>query len=365
MNPTDNDAAERARLERIAWGAGSSATDATRARIALADLPRRRRRSGRPEGSSSGAAAAPAADAPSAGPSRPAWSLLGPTDGTTRSTDEDRRVAETASDGGAERPGAAGPDGPTSRLDARRLPLPATSDGGATDGPEAEHWSGAAGARDEWRAGDDAADVPEAEHRSGIGVADRGDEQAGASVPAGRVSGLLAGARGLAARVRRADRTALWVAAGVAVVVGLAVGTGAGVAVGAGQSAQPGTAVVTPTAGTVTVEQLLAAPQTYADQLPGAVDAPVMLRSTRLVFTNRSLSGDDAATPWAVWAGVDRDGKMICLVASADRLQGSSACYPREDALHGTVSMTAMSSSGTLWVSLKGGAVLATVTGSY
>ena len=341
MNPTDDDAAERVRLERIAWGAGSSPTDAARARIALADLPRRRRRSGRPEGSSSGAAAAPAADDPSAGPSRPAWSLLGPADGTTRSTgDSDRPVAESAADGGAARPGAAGPDGPTSRLDARRLPLPATSDGGATD-------------------------VPEAEHRAGIDAADPGDEQAGASVPAGRVSGLLAGARGLAARVRRADRTALWVAAGVAVVVGLAVGTGAGVAVGAGQSAQPGTAVVTPTAGTVTVEQLLAAPQTYADQLPGAVDAPVMLRSTRLVFTNRSLSGDDAATPWAVWAGVGRDGKMICLVASADRLQGSSACYPREDALHGTVSMTAMSSSGTLWVSLKGGAVLATVTGSY
>jgi hypothetical protein len=313
MNPTDDDAAERARLERIAWGVGSSPADAARARIALADLPRRRRQQARPAGSMSAAAAAPGRSARS----------------------------DTEPDGD----GAAGGTADRTAID------------GGTDGPEAGHRSGAAVRTDGHRAADEGSDDDVA--------ARPGADGTGAPQRGGRVSGLLAGARGLAVRIRRADRTALWVAAGVAVVVGLAVGTGTGVAVGARQSAQPGTAVVTPTAGTVTVEQLLAAPQTYADELPGAVDAPVMLRTTRLVFTNRSLSGDDAATPWAVWAGVGRDGKMICLVASADRLQGSSACYPREDALHGTVSMTAMSSSGTLWVSLKGGAVLATVTGSY
>ncbi len=313
MNPTDDDAAERARLERIAWGVGSSPADAARARIALADLPRRRRQQARPVGSMSAAAAAPG------------------------------RSARGDSDPDGD--GAAGGTADRTAID------------GGTDGPEAGHRSGATVRTDGHRAADEGSedDVAARPGADGTGAPQRG----------GRVSGLLAGARGLAVRIRRADRTALWVAAGVAVVVGLAVGTGTGVAVGARQSAQPGTAVVTPTAGTVTVEQLLAAPQTYADELPGAVDAPVMLRTTRLVFTNRSLSGDDAATPWAVWAGVGRDGKMICLVASADRLQGSSACYPREDALHGTVSMTAMSSSGTLWVSLKGGAVLATVTGSY
>jgi hypothetical protein len=330
MNPTDDDAAERARLERIAWGAGSSPTDAARARIALADLPRRRRQQARPGSSSSAAEPAPGRS----------------THGDTDPADGRRAATEAVP---SQSPGSAGSLAGSAGGAAVR---DAVEDG--TSGPEAARRSGAA---DGQRGTDDRSGTD-----ASVGPA---DDTSGASVPAGRVSGLLTGARGLAARVRRADRTALWVAAGVAVVVGLAVGTGAGVAVGTGQSAQPGTAVVTPTAGTVTVEQLLAAPQTYADQLPGAVDAPVMLRTTRLVFTNRSLSGDDAATPWAVWAGVGRDGKMICLVASADRLQGSSACYPREDALHGTVSMTAMSSSGTLWVSLKGGAVLATVTGSY
>jgi hypothetical protein len=153
------------------------------------------------------------------------------------------------------------------------------------------------------------------------------------------------------------------VAGGVAAVVVVAFGTG--LAVGTAHPSTPSSPSVTPTAGSVTLEQLLDAPQTYADQLPGSFEAPVSLHTTRLVFTNRSLSGDDAATPWTVWAGVGKDRATICLVATADRRHATSACYPRQDALHGSVSLSASSLSGTMTVDLVGGGVRGTVTNEF
>ncbi len=119
---------------------------------------------------------------------------------------------------------------------------------------------------------------------------------------------------------------------------------------------------MTPTAGAITLEDLLDAPQTYADQLPGALEAPISLRSTRLVFSNRALDGGSFATPWSVWAGVGTDRSTICLVATANRIESTSACYPRQDALHGSVSLSAQSASGTLTLMLRGGGVQGTVT---
>ena len=198
-----------------------------------------------------------------------------------------------------------------------------------------------------------------------------GDQTPEARGYGGRGAGLQAGgrrvldrARVLLRRVRRTDRTVLWALGGAAVVIGLVAGTGVGLSIGTRSTAEPASAVTTPAAGTVTLEQMLDLPQTYADQLPGGIDAPVSLHTTRLVFTNRSLAGDDAATPWNVWAGVGRDNSTLCLVATADRLQGTSACYPRDDALHGVVSLSATSLSGTLWVRVVGGAVRGTVTSS-
>jgi len=198
-----------------------------------------------------------------------------------------------------------------------------------------------------------------------------GDQTPEAPGDGGRGAGLQAGgrrvldrARVLLRRVRRTDRTVLWALGGAAVVIGLVAGTGVGLSIGTRTAAEPASAVTTPAAGTVTLEQMLDLPQTYADQLPGGIDAPVSLHTTRLVFTNRSLAGDDAATPWNVWAGVGRDSSTLCLVATADRLQGTSACYPRDDALHGVVSLSATSLSGTLWVRVVGGAVRGTVTSS-
>ncbi|WIB12661.1 hypothetical protein [Curtobacterium sp. MCPF17_052] len=151
------------------------------------------------------------------------------------------------------------------------------------------------------------------------------DGRRGASLPVG---GLAHRAREVFGRVRRTDRTVLWALGGAAVVIGLVAGTGVGLSIGTRSTAEPATTVTTPAAGTVTLEQMLDLPQTYADQLPGGMDSPVSLHTTRLVFTNRSLAGDDAATPWNVWAGVGRDSSTICLVATADRRQGTSACYP-------------------------------------
>ncbi|PCN47692.1 hypothetical protein Csp2054_11330 [Curtobacterium sp. 'Ferrero'] len=161
----------------------------------------------------------------------------------------------------------------------------------------------------------------------------------------------------------RPTRPPLWIALGVVAAVGVAFG--AGTVVGTARTTTPAAPTVTPTAGAVTLEQLLDLPQTYADQLPGPVDAPVSLHSTRLVFTNRALDGGSLETPWNVWAGVGTDRSTICLVATADRIQSTTACYPREDALHGSVSLSAQSTSGTLTLWLRGGGVQGSVTDSY
>jgi hypothetical protein len=300
MSRTDDDAAARARLERIAWGAASTPDDAARARIALADLDREARTPSR-------TSAAPA-----------------PSSRRGRATPSGAGVPAQAAVP-AERAVPAGPAAPGSRSEPDR---------------DVDHDL------------DGADPTPEAGD----------DDGRGTRLPAGtprHVGRLLQ----LAGRVRRTDRAVLWTFGGAAVVIGLVAGTGVGISVGA-RTAEPAEAAVTPAAGTVTVEQMLDLPQTFADQLPGSVEAPVALRTTRLVFTNRSLSGDDSATPWNVWAGVGRDRSMICLVATADRIEGTSACYPRAEALHGTVSLSATSRSGTLWVRLVGGAVRGTVTSS-
>ncbi|MBF4606986.1 hypothetical protein [Curtobacterium sp. VKM Ac-1393] len=156
------------------------------------------------------------------------------------------------------------------------------------------------------------------------------------------------------------ERPRVWIALGAAAAVGVAFA--AGTVVGTTRSEVAAAPSVTPTAGTVTLEQLLDVPQTYADQLPGPVEAPVSLHSTRLVFTNRALDGGSFDTPWAVWAGVGTDRSTICLVATANRIESSTACFPREAALHGSVSMSAQSMSGTLTIALRGGGVQGRVT---
>ncbi|ROP66854.1 hypothetical protein EDF19_2193 [Curtobacterium sp. PhB115] len=158
-------------------------------------------------------------------------------------------------------------------------------------------------------------------------------------------------------------RPRVWIALGAAAAVGVAFA--AGTVVGTTRPDVAAAPSITPTAGTVTLEQLLDAPQTYADQLPGPVEAPVSLHSTRLIFSNRALDGSSFDTPWAVWAGVGTDRSTICLVATANRIESSTACYPRESALHGSVSMSAQSMSGTLTMSLRGGGVQGRVTNEY
>jgi hypothetical protein len=155
-------------------------------------------------------------------------------------------------------------------------------------------------------------------------------------------------------------RPRVWIGLGVAAAVGVAFA--AGTVVGTSRPDPAAAPSVTPSAGTITLEDLLDAPQTYADQLPGPVEAPVTLRTTRLIFTNRALDGGSFETPWSVWAGVGTDRSTICLVATANRLESTSACYPRQDALHGSVSLSAQSMSGTLTLSLRGGGVQGTVT---
>lgn len=351
MSRTDDDAAARTRLERIAWGAGSTPAEAARARIALADLDREARRD--------------------SAPPVPPHGRRGREDAgtTTGRRGPDSRVdspspaaapaaARTAPPGVV--PPEAGvrvlpPSPAATRTAAPATPvaIPPVAAGPATDGRTLDGRAG----RDHARAD---ADDGRADRDDGRAV-DGGDPVPDRAVDDGAEPGLLAGVRRLGRRVRRTDRTVLWGLGAAAVVVGLVAGVGVGLSVGT-RSTQPATAAVTPAVGTVTLQQMLDMPQTYADELPGSVEAPVALRTTRLVFTNRSLSGASGATPWNVWAGVGRDGSSICLVASADRIEGSSACYPREDALHGTVSLTATSLSGTLWVRLVGGAVRGTVT---
>ncbi|WP_155896819.1 hypothetical protein [Curtobacterium sp. UNCCL17] len=159
------------------------------------------------------------------------------------------------------------------------------------------------------------------------------------------------------------ERPRAWIAGGAAAAVGVAFA--AGTLVGTARPDVAAAPSVTPTAGTITLEQLLDVPQTYADQLPGPVAAPVSLHTTRLVFTNRALDGGTAETPWNVWAGIGTDRSTICLVATADRIESSTACFPRQAALHGSVSMSAQSRSGTLTIELRGGGVQGRVTNEY
>lgn len=299
---------ERARLEGIAWGAGSSEAEAARARIALADLDRARRP--RPSGAR-----------------RPAVETRAGRHESTAATDRQEQPATQGSR-------------PAERTHPAVQPEPTIQDD-ATTGTRPDPLL---------VAGDADQGEPGLQAGSGAEPADGGGD-----VPVTRWDRIR--------RVLTSPRARPWVAGGVAAAVVVAFGTG--LVVGTARPDTPASPSVTPAAGTVTLEQLLDAPQTYADQLPGSFEAPVSLHTTRLVFTNRSLSGDDAATPWNVWAGVGSDRSTICLVATADRLQATTACYPREDALHGSVSLSASSLSGTLTVNLSGGGVRGTVTNEY
>jgi len=275
----DDVTAERARLEALAWGAGSSADTAARARAALRDLDAR--------------------PTPDGGPAATASAVTGPERSATRDAQQPGGDAATSGAGPAAGADAAVPD--------------------------------AGGAR---------------------GAADDGG---GAGLPAGptpwrtRARSLLWTARPRA-----------WIALGAAAVLGLTFA--AGNLVGTSHEQRVAAPSTTPSPGTVTLEELLDIPQTYADQLPGPVQAPVSLRTTRLVFTNRALDGSSFETPWNVWAGIGTDRETVCLVATANRLESTTACYPREDALHGNVSLSAQSTSGTLTVTLRGGGVQGTVT---
>lgn len=277
---------ERARLQEIAYGSGSTPAEAARARIALSDLGRRPvQHAGRP------AASAPPSGAPAAADHI-----------ETPERDDAEAVAVTSS---------------------------------VTDRPV------------------------------GVTAADQGDPGLQSDEPdhGPAVTSGWVRARDRAVRVLRSARTRPWVAGGLAAAIVVAFGTG--LVIGTVRPAVPSSPSVTPTAGTVTLEQLLDAPQTYADQIPGSLEAPVRLHSTRLIYTNRSLSGDDAATPWNVWAGVGSDRSTVCLIATANRMEASTACFPREDALHGAVSMTAQSLSGTLTLELSGGGVQGRVAQSF
>ncbi|UBQ04049.1 hypothetical protein [Curtobacterium sp. TXMA1] len=294
--------AERARLEALAWGAGVEPEVAARARLALRDLGG----SGADVARGTVSAATPTTaesdatrPAPAPGATRPE-----PAPGATRAVPV---AAPDAMRPAADAPlTATGPGGPTVDRQPTTGPGVLPDDGGA--GLPAE--------RTTWRT---------------------------------RASGLLWTAR-----------PRVWIALGAAVVVGLAFA--AGTLVGTSDGQQVAAPSTTPTPGAITLEELLDIPQTYADQLPGPVEAPVSLRSTRLVFTNRALDGSSFETPWNVWAGVGTDRETICLVATANRLESTTACYPREDALHGNVSLSAQSTSGTLTITLRGGGVQGTVT---
>jgi hypothetical protein len=113
--------------------------------------------------------------------------------------------------------------------------------------------------------------------------------------------------------------------------------------------------------GQITLEQFLAARQTFADQLPGGIRAPVKLHSTRLVWTNRSLEADDAATPWDVYVAVGTDSSLICLIASPDGLTATETCAPRDAALDGSMTLVAQAESGTLTIRTVDGVVTGSV----
>jgi hypothetical protein len=110
-----------------------------------------------------------------------------------------------------------------------------------------------------------------------------------------------------------------------------------------------------------TLSDLLAEPQTYADQLPGGLKAPVQLETTRLVFSNRSLEADDAETPWDVYAGLGGDASLICLIATPNQTTATEACYPRDAALTGDVVLVAQAASEILTLHVRDGIVSGTV----
>ena len=293
----DDVAAERARLETIAWGGTAPEDEAARARVALQAM-------GRPGGT-------PRLVRPSSAPGRSAPEPSVVVDATAD-------VAQTAT---AHGPGATLAGGP-----------------GATTDPTSAAGTGGPGGPD-----------------------DRGARVAEAPVVDGAGSSLPVGTRTWrTARELLRGGPRVWIALGAVAAVGVAFA--AGTFVGTARQEPAAAPSVTPSAGTISLEDLLDAPQTYADQLPGPVQAPVSLHSTRLVFTNRALDGGSFATPWSVWAGVGTDRSTICLVATANRIESTSACYPRADALHGSVSLSAQSMSGTLTLTLQGGGVQGTVT---
>ncbi|WIA98411.1 hypothetical protein [Curtobacterium sp. MCBA15_004] len=316
----DDVARERARLEALAWGPATPPDEAARARVALAALvPSDDGRAGSVHPDS-----APSADGPGPGP--------GPSSGTPAA------VSSTH--------------------------LPGTDAAGAEpvdhdhDHDHDHDVMGSARARSD---GPPGVRGPGEPTRVVDAPADGGDGRGGGG--SGLPSDRDGGRRDLVTRVREAVRTTrprIWIVLGAAVTA--VVAFGAGTVVGTAHEQTVSAPQTTPTPGAVTLEELLDIPQTYADQLPGPVEAPVSLRTTRLVFTNRALDGSAFETPWNVWAGVGTDRSTICLVATANRLASTTACYPREDALHGSVSLSAQSTSGTLTVTLRGGAVQGTVT---
>ncbi|MBF4587201.1 hypothetical protein [Curtobacterium sp. VKM Ac-2887] len=315
----DDVAAERARLEAVAWGAASSPADAARARIALQDLASGRRSGGR------------------------------------------RAVAGVASDTGPDgRPGGTAPASGQVASPERSAPLPGSSPEltAPLSVPSPERSvpeRAAAVAEPDPTPRTEAGSWAATEAREPDRPDDAGDDGGGESgLPVGPTR------RSRWRTLLWTERPRVWIALGAAAAVGVAFA--AGTVVGPVRGDVAAAPSVTPTAGTVTLEQLLDVPQTYADQLPGPVEAPVSLHSTRLVFTNRALDGGSFDTPWAVWAGVGTDRSTICLVATANRIESSTACFPREAALHGSVSMSAQSMSGTLTIALRGGGVQGRVT---
>ncbi|OII26634.1 hypothetical protein BIV03_07525 [Curtobacterium sp. MCBA15_016] len=342
----DDVAAERARLEALAWGGAASETDAAAARLALERLGRGRR--------GPGGAAPVSPKARSTGRSRPtsaAGSDRAVTSGTTSPFHTGGARPLAGSSGAvADRVTTPAP-GPVS---VPSTPGPRTPDAGPPGAAAAE---GGPGPVDR-SATDDTSPVPDGpDHGAGTGHGtEPGDRGGGGSRLLDRIDAW----RTRAARVLWTTRPRVWIGLGVAAAVGVAFA--AGTVVGTSRPDPAAAPSVTPSAGTITLEDLLDAPQTYADQLPGPVEAPVTLRTTRLIFTNRALDGGSFETPWSVWAGVGTDRSTICLVATANRLESTSACYPRQDALHGSVSLSAQSMSGTLTLSLRGGGVQGTVT---
>ncbi|WP_439688444.1 hypothetical protein ACRQ4C_09010 [Curtobacterium sp. SP.BCp] len=336
----DDLAKERARLEAVAWGADSTPVEAARARIALQDLAagRRPRRPSSAEtpaergGGRLAEAGAPAGHGAGGVPTAPAAPV------------GDVLADDRHDDAGPAPAAPAAPD-----ADPGSTTLGATAPGATASGATAS------GATASGATASGVTGVPATVASADPEAAATTDDGGGASLQAGwrrRVHDLL-----------WTRRPRVWIALGAAAAVGVAFA--AGTVVGTARPSMPAAPSITPTAGTVTLEQLLDVPQTYADQLPGPVDAPVSLHSTRLIFTNRALDGGDLETPWNVWAGVGTDRSTICLVATADRIESSTACYPREDALHGSVSLSAQSRSGTLTLWLRGGGVQGTVTDSY